>query len=241
MKSIAIVLAAGSGKRMQSATKKQFMLVHEKPVLYYSLKAFEDSFVDNVIIVASKDDEAYIREDIINKYKFTKVISIVEGGPERYHSVLFGLRETERIFATDDAYVFVHDGARPMIDQDILGRALEAVKEFDACVVGMPSKDTVKIANENGMVVSTPKRDLVWTIQTPQVFRFNLIKEAYEDVISREEELKAQGISVTDDAMVLEISSNHPIKLVEGSYQNIKVTTPDDLPVLEDFLKKFGQ
>ena len=108
MKSIAIVLAAGSGKRMQSATKKQFMLVHEKPVLYYSLKAFEDSFVDNVIIVASKDDEAYIREDIINKYKFTKVISIVEGGAERYHSVLFGLREIERIFATDDAYVFVH-------------------------------------------------------------------------------------------------------------------------------------
>lgn len=341
MKSIAIVLAAGSGKRMQSATKKQFLLVREKPVLYYSLKAFQDSFVDKIIIVASKDDESYIKEEIINRYGFTKVACVVEGGSERYHSVLNGLRQVEKLleaealkrakrrelstkfssgqngFATadangggaasnemiingfrvqsrevffdddeseettetmktdaapaagsletsvatsenvskspspvpvvqdndiqDDVYIFVHDGARPMVNQEILKRAYEAVKEYGACVVGMPSKDTVKIADEQGMVVSTPKRDLVWTIQTPQVFEFKLIKDAYEDVIGREEELKQQGISITDDAMVLELSTKHPVKLVDGSYQNIKVTTPEDLTILENFLKKFGQ
>ena len=114
---------------------------------------------------------------------------------------------------------------------------LEGVKECGACVVGMPSKDTVKIADNNRLVESTPNRNLVWNIQTPQVFELGLIKEAYENIVGREEELKASGTNITDDAMVLEEYSGHPVKLVEGSYRNIKVTTPEDLILAEALLK----
>lgn len=228
MKTVAIVLAAGSGKRMGGNVKKQYMELCGLPVLYYSLKVFEESFIDEVILVISKDDTQFVKNDIIVRYGFSKVTSIVEGGKERYNSVLNGLN------AIDEAdYVFIHDGARPLIDNDILIRGLEAVKEYDACVVGMPSKDTVKIATLDGFVESTPNRSLVWNIQTPQIFNFHMIKEAYNVVVSKEDELRAKGINITDDAMVLEEYNQHPIKLVEGSYSNIKVTTPEDLPLAE--------
>lgn len=233
MKTVAIVLAAGSGKRMGTSTKKQFLLLLDKPILFYSLKAFEDSFIDEIILVTSKEDMTYVNEEIVQRYNFSKVTKIVEGGKERYHSVLSGLNAV-----ADGDYVFIHDGARPLADKEILDRALEGVKKYKACVVGVPSKDTVKIANENGMVAATPNRNLVWNIQTPQVFDFQLIKEAYINVVSRELELKANGVNITDDAMILEEYSHHPVKLIEGSYENIKVTTPDDLILAECFLRR---
>ena len=232
-KSAAIVLAAGAGKRMQSETKKQFLLLKEKPIIYYSLKAFEESFVDEVVLVASEDDIEYCRREIIEKYDFSKVKEIVVGGKERYHSVAAGLK-----YLTDCDYVFIHDAARPMITQDILERAYDCVKESNACVVGMPVKDTIKIANEQGYIAQTPNRNLVWLIQTPQVFEYRLIKEAYDKLIQQEEELKAKGINITDDAMVVETLMEHSVKLVKGSYENIKITTPDDLKVAESFLNK---
>lgn len=231
-KTAAILLAAGSGKRMGGPVKKQFMPILGKPMIYYSLKAFEESFIDEVILVCSPDDEEYIRSDIIERYGFTKVKKIVPGGRERYDSVLSGLN------ATDDAdYVFIHDGARPMIDNAILERGFSAVRKYDACVIGMPSKDTVKIADEEGIVSGTPNRNLVWNVQTPQIFSLPLIKEAYNDVVSRAAEYKDQGITITDDAMVLELYNGHDIRLVEGSYRNIKVTTQEDIILAEAFLK----
>lgn len=232
IKTSAILLAAGSGKRMGGSVKKQFMLLKDKPLLYYPMKVFEESFIDEIVVVCSPDDEDFIRDEIISKYGFTKVVKMVPGGKERYDSVLCGLN------AIDECdYVFIHDGARPMIDHETLKRGFEAVKKYDACVIGVPSKDTVKIADEDNKVVSTPRRDLVWNIQTPQIFDFSLIKEAYTDVVGRADEYGKQGISITDDAMVLELFNSHDIRLVEGSYRNIKVTTPEDIILAEAFLE----
>lgn len=232
MKTIAVVLAAGSGSRMKSGTKKQFMMLGGFPLLYHSLNTFEESFIDGIILVTGADDIDFCREEIVDRYGFRKILSVIPGGKERAHSVLCGLRAIE-----DCDYVFIHDAARPLLTQEILERAYEAVKEYDAAVVGMPSKDTVKIAFSDGFVKSTPQRSDVWMIQTPQVFRYSLIREAYENILSKEDELAAKGIKITDDSMVLEAYSDHPVKLTEGSYRNIKVTTPEDIRIAEEFLK----
>lgn len=229
----AVVLAAGTGKRMNSSTKKQFLLLNGKPVIYYSLKAFEESFIEQVVLVTSEEDVEYCRKEIVEKYGFTKVKHITAGGKERYHSVAAGLN-----CLSGCEYVFIHDGARPMLTEEILERAYDCVRKEDACVAGMPSKDTVKIADEDGFIESTPDRNRVWNIQTPQVFAFPLIKAAYEKLIREEENLKAAGINITDDAMVVETLMEHAVALVNGSYENIKITTPEDLKIAELFLNK---
>lgn len=229
----AVVLAAGSGKRMHSDIKKQFLLIQDKPVIYYSLQAFQQSFIDEIALVVSEEDRDYCKKNIVDQYGFSKVKYIEAGGKERYHSVAAGLA-----CLTECDYVFIHDGARPMITEEILERAYECVKENDACVVGMPVKDTIKIADKNGFIHQTPDRNLVWMIQTPQVFESTLIKEAYSRLLAQEEDLKEQGIHITDDAMVVETLMKHPVKLVEGSYENIKITTPEDLLIAENFKSK---
>ena len=230
-KTVAIVLAAGKGSRMKSDIQKQYLLIKDRPVLYYSLKAFEDSFVDEIVLVTGEDEIPYCRDEIVKKYDFTKVTKIVVGGKERYHSVYAGLQAIE-----DCEYVFIHDGARPFVTGQILERAYEMVKEEKACVVGMPVKDTIKLADESGYAADTPRRDLLWIVQTPQVFSFSLIKDAYTAFLNQEQELLAKGIKMTDDAMVAEMFSDKKIRLVEGSYENIKITTPEDLKVAEAFL-----
>ena len=231
-KTTAIVLAAGQGKRMHSDVQKQYLLLQDKPLLYYSLKAFQESFIDEIILVVGKGEETYCRHEIVEHFHFTKVKKIVEGGRERYHSVASGLREIE-----GEGYVFIHDGARPFLTQEILDRTYEMVQKHHACAAGMPVKDTIKIADEKGFAQTTPDRECVWQVQTPQVFTVQLAKTAYEELLIKEEELKAQGIRITDDAMVVETLLQHPVKLVEGSYENIKITTPEDLKVAAVFLK----
>ncbi len=228
MKNVAIVLAAGQGKRMKSKVQKQYLLIKEKPVLYYTLSAFEASPVINeIILVTGKDEIEYCRKELVEKYGFAKVNKIVAGGKERYHSVYNGIQSIE----TAD-YVFIHDGARPFVDQKIIERAYMAVQQHGACVIGMPVKDTIKLADENGFAAQTPDRKKVWQIQTPQTFEYHLIKEAYEKLMIEEPE------GITDDAMVVESMTSHKVKLVEGSYQNIKITTPEDLEIAEVFTKK---
>ena len=230
MHTAAVVLSAGSGKRMGSRTKKQYMQIGGKPIIYYALKAFEDSFVDEIILVS------FCQKEIVDRYGFSKVKRIVEGGKERYHSVFQGI-----MGLTKCDYVFIHDGARPMIKAEMLERLLGDVTKWDACVAGMPAKDTIKIADENGNIAETPNRNLVWTIQTPQVFEYELIKKAYAELIRREDEIKAQGINITDDAMVVETLTGHPVHLTPGSYENIKITTPEDLLIAEQFLAPCGK
>lgn len=234
---VAIVLAGGRGKRMGTALAKQYLLIRKKPVLYYSLEAFEKSdLIDDVILVVGKGQIPYCRQEIVEKYQFGKIRAIVEGGAERYHSVWEALRILERE-KMKDGYVFIHDGARPFIEEEILRRAYEEVRKSRACVVGMPVKDTIKIADEQGCIHMTPKRSLVWQIQTPQVFSADLIIPAYREVIEHEQELLEQGVQITDDAMVVENVCKCPVKLVEGSYENIKITTPEDLDIAEIFLR----
>lgn len=224
-RNVAIVLAAGRGTRMQSRVQKQYLLIKERPVLYYSLYQFQNCpFIDEIILVTGAQEISYCREEIVEKYKIGKVKEIIPGGEQRYHSVYEGLKKIG-----DCTYVFIHDGARPFIDQALLARTYEAVKKYQACVAGMPVKDTIKISDSAGFAESTPSRDLVWAIQTPQVFRYPLIKEAYEKIQQED------CFNITDDAMVMETAGDRKVKLVEGSYVNIKITTPEDLKIAEAF------
>ena len=230
MKTVAVILAAGSGSRMKTDVKKQYMEIGGKPLIYYSLKAFEESLVDDIILVVSRGDIDYVTKEIVEKYKFDKVQAVVEGGLARY----LGLQAA----AADCDYAFIHDGARPFVDRDIIMRALQAVKEYKACVVGMPAKDTIKIADEKGFAASTPDRNLMWTIQTPQVFSYKMILELYQRLDREEGDLMAKGVNITDDAMVVEYYTDTKVKLVEGSYDNIKITTPEDIAVAEAIIEK---
>lgn len=232
MKTAAIVLAAGSGSRMRSNIKKQYMEINEKPLIYYALKAFEDSFTDEVVLVVSPGDIDYCKAEIVDKYGFTKVKRIVEGGAERYDSVRLGLHA----ISEDTDYVMIHDGARPFVTEDIMQRSVDAARDFRACVVGMPVKDTIKVSDENGFAKATPDRKTLWMIQTPQTFEYSLIRKLYDKLEEDKEEIKAKGINITDDAMVVETFSDVKVKLVEGSYNNIKVTTPEDIGVAQAIL-----
>ena len=223
----AIVLAAGSGKRMGTKVHKQYLLMGGKPVLYYSLRAFEDSKrIDEIILVCGAGEEDYCRKEIVEKYGISKARKIIPGGAERYDSVWNGLKETK------EGYVYIHDGARPFVDEEIIERAYECVSEHHACVAGMPSKDTVKIADSGNIVTATPDRSSVWIVQTPQVFDTELIRKAYALLMEKDE------ISVTDDAMVAEQMLGASVRLFYGSYENIKITTPEDLESAEVFLKR---
>lgn len=233
MKTTAIVLAAGRGKRMQSDKPKQYLEIDGKPILYYTLKAFEDSFIDEVILVTSKGDISYCKEEIVENYGFSKVSQIVEGGKERYHSVMSGI-----FSAKDCDVIFIHDGARPFVKEEMLERLLQGVKEYKACVAAVPVKDTVKIADADGFIETTPNRNLLWAVQTPQVFAYELIESAYKKLEVEEVDLLNRGIQITDDAMVVETLLGEKVKLIEGDYCNIKITTPEDLDMAQILVKK---
>ena len=211
---------------MNSKVHKQYLNIQDRPVLYYSLKEFEDSAVDEIVLVVGKGEEEFCRKEIVEKYGISKVKTIVAGGKERYHSVFEGLKQ-----AKDADYVLIHDGARPFINQDIIRRCMDEVQTYQACVVGMPVKDTIKIADEDGYAKQTPDRKNVWMIQTPQTFSYQLIYEAYEEM------LKSEDATITDDAMVLERVKGKKSKLIEGSYRNIKITTPEDLLIADIYLQ----
>ena len=232
VKTTAIILAAGQGKRMKSAVQKQYLLINDRPVLYYSLKAFDESIIDDIVLVAGKGEIDYCQREIVEKYGIEKVRAITEGGKERYHSVACGLSEIK----WECDYVFIHDGARPFVDSEIIERAFNSVQETSACVVGMPVKDTIKLADENGYVESTPDRSLLWQIQTPQAFEKEIISSAYERLLLNEKKLVEANISITDDAMVVEYFMDAQVKLVEGSYRNIKITTPEDIKLAQTLL-----
>ncbi len=251
-RTVAIVLAAGTGKRMLSSTAKQYLPLGGKPVLYYSLKAFEKSSVDEIVLVVGKNEAEYCKNLILEEYNMRKVNHIIEGGKERYHSVYNGLKE---IKSAD--YVLIHDGARPFVTVEIIEDTIKNLKYHSACVVGVPNKDTIKLVNGDGIVLETPDRSKLWSVQTPQAFSYDIIMRAYcmimgEMVYNREKEdgfKKTAGrlgsdkiiedigeLNITDDAMVVEQTLNYPIKMIMGSYRNIKITTPEDILIGEALL-----
>lgn len=242
LKNVSIVLAAGSGKRMGTGVKKQYLELKGKPLMAHCLDIMQRSdIITDVIVVCGSEDEEYCREEIVGRFGYDKVIAVTPGGKERYHSVMAGLDKIEEIAGRDGCeYVFIHDAARPFITEETLVKLYDSVRECEACVAAVKSKDTVKIANSADYVVSTPNRELTWIIQTPQVFTYSLAKEAYDRLKEEECGLPCQGIVVTDDAMVVETWTSHRVKLVESSYENIKVTTPEDMDIAEAIIRRRG-
>lgn len=220
----AIVLAAGKGSRMKSDIPKQYMLINDKEVIYYSLKAFQDSDVDDIILVTREEDIEYCRKDIVEKYHINKVKEIIAGGTERYWSVKNGL---DAAVGTD--YVLIHDGARPCLDNDMITRLMEDVLVSGACSLGVPAKDTIKVVDDEDYGIDTPDRQYLWQVQTPQAF-------IYEDLIHAYQEMeKENNINVTDDTMIIERYLGRKSKMVFGSYSNIKITTPEDIFIAKIF------
>lgn len=218
----AIVLSGGTGKRMNSDIPKQYMMLKDKPVLAHSLLAFEKSPVDDVVIVCGAGDEEYIIKEFVEKYGLTKVSAVCAGGAERFNSVYNGLKACK---GTD--YVLIHDGARPYVTDEIIKRNIEEVQKYKAVVTSVKATDTVKIADDDGFVVSTPERKSVYFMQTPQTFEYSLALNSYSKLI--EELNKDVKVQVTDDAQVVEMYSDTKVKLIEGDYSNIKITVPKDL------------
>ena len=218
----AVVLSAGVGRRMNSDIPKQYLMLKDKPVLAHSLLSFEESEVDDIVIVCGAGDEDFIKKEFVEKYSLNKVRAIVEGGAERFNSVYNGL-----LACKDADYVLIHDGARPYVSLDIIRRNMEEVVKYKAVVTAVKSTDTVKISDENGFVETTPDRNRVFAMQTPQTFDFKVALEAYSALIKSFE--AGNKINITDDAQVVELFSNQKVKLVDGDYSNIKITTPRDL------------
>ena len=221
-----IIAAAGIGKRMGSDMPKQFLQIKGKPVLYYTVDAFEkNDNIDSVVIVTGRESIEYCRKEIVEKYAFKKVKAIVEGGKERQNSVYNALNT----ITADTDIVLIHDGARPFIMQEDINKVILSVKEYGSAVLAVKSKDTIKIADTDGFVSETPDRSFMWNIQTPQGFGFSVVKEAYDKA-------EKDGFIGTDDSSLVERLGKR-VKLVEGHYTNIKITTKDDLIIAESILE----
>ncbi|MDE6209962.1 MAG: 2-C-methyl-D-erythritol 4-phosphate cytidylyltransferase [Lachnospiraceae bacterium] len=233
-KTIAIVLSGGKGKRMGTTVSKQYLMLKNRPILSYALESFEKSNIDEIILVVGSGDKEFVQHGIVNKYNIKKVKAIVEGGNERYNSVYNALVYIDRMMSEvslDNTYVLVHDGARPFISVSDINIIIEEVIKEKACVLGVKAKDTIKLSTDNNYVESTPDRSNVWQIQTPQAFQFKILKSSYDKII--DDNIK----NMTDDSMVVETVSDIKIKLLEGSYTNIKITTPEDLIIGETLIK----
>lgn len=225
MKITAVVLAAGQGKRMGGSVPKQYMMLEGKPVLQHTLEAFEKSCVDDVILVAGEQELSYCKEQIVKSGGFCKVSNIIAGGAERYLSVFCGLKAVK-----DAQYVLIHDGARPFITPEQINKAAAMAHKYEAAAMGMPVKDTVKRVDAEDFVLETPPRRYMWQVQTPQAFVYDKLRRAYEKVI--EDDVS----DITDDAMVWEYAYGTGVKMVACSYENIKITTPEDIYIGEAIL-----
>ena len=232
-KCTAVMLAAGMGLRMGGEIRKQYLILGGMPMFLHSIRTMQESgFITDLVIMAHRDDVEAVRE-LLESYGLTeKIRKIAAGGKERVHSVALGLEAID--WPCD--YVFIHDCARPFLDPETLQRLYETVQETGACVAGVPSKDTVKIVDEDCNVETTPNRAGVWIVQTPQVFALDLIRDAHRKVLAQEEELRSRGIILTDDAMVAEFAGGCRVRMVQSTYRNIKITTPEDLVIADALL-----
>jgi 2-C-methyl-D-erythritol 4-phosphate cytidylyltransferase len=223
-----ILVAAGKGTRLNSKVKKQYLLIKDKPVIYYSLHFFENNqSIDEVIIVTSKEDVLYCKEEVVLKYGFEKVKNIVAGGEERYQSVFAGL---EAVKNTD--IVLIHDAARPFLTPEIIDNVIENALLYKAAVPAVNVKDTIRVADKHMFSENTPNRDLLWAIQTPQAFDYHLLLQAYNALFAE----KHEKLNITDDAMVIESMLKIKVKITQGDYRNIKITTKEDIVVISNFL-----
>lgn len=215
----AVIPAAGIGRRMESDVSKQYIEVEGKPIIAYTLESFEQcDDIDEVVLVVEQDQIEAVEKMIVTRFNFNKVKAVVSGGQTRQASVYEGLK----VLNEDVKIVLVHDGARPMITKDQLTYVVDETLKHSATVMAVPVKDTIKIVDSEGYVELTPKRSALYNVQTPQSFEMELLMNAYKSGIEA-------GFSATDDAMMVEQFSDRKIKIIDGSYNNRKITTPDDL------------
>jgi len=226
-KSYVIIVAAGRGKRMGTSINKQFLIINNKPILYYSLNTFSKcDLIDGIILVCAEDEIEYCKKEIVEKYKIDKVLKIVAGGEERQDSVYNGLKAIK-----DCEIVLIHDGARPFVTEEIIKNGINYAKAYGACTCGVMPKDTIKIKDKEGFSYDTPNRDNLFIVQTPQFFKYDLILKCHQ-------KLSLTDKKVTDDTMVAEYCGNK-VYLYNGSYDNIKITTSEDLYIAEKIVKNF--
>lgn len=222
----ALIVAGGKGKRLGLGVNKQFVKVGNKEILARTLEVFQNSkYIDEIIVVCAEDEIEYCRENIVQKYKLHKVIKLVSGGVERHNSVKNGLDSCN--LAT--TVVVIHDGARPFVTDEIIRKSVEAVLEYGACTVAVPVKDTIKRVGADMFSIDTLKREELYSIQTPQSFKYELIMAAHKN-------LEGLNIKPTDDTMLVELLGTK-VKIIEGSNTNIKITTKEDLLFAEAILK----
>jgi 2-C-methyl-D-erythritol 4-phosphate cytidylyltransferase len=227
MKNIALIMAAGSGTRMKAKINKQFLLMDKKPVLYYTIKAFEDNqLIDDIVLVISKMDISYCEENIVEKYNFKKIRKIISGGETRQESVLNGLKSLDNCNV-----VLIHDGARPFVSNRIISQGIKFAEIHGAAACGVKPKDTIKIINNFNMSEATLEREKLFSVQTPQCFNYELIFKCHKKAFN-------ETFKATDDTMIVERYFNN-VYLYEGSYDNIKITTPEDLVIGEKLVQDF--
>lgn len=218
----AIILAAGNSIRYGKNRNKNFEEIKNKPVLQYSIECFDNNpNIDNILI-ASKADEVDIINSMISKINPNNKIKVILGGKTRKESVY------NCITKTNSDIVIIHDGARPVIKQEYINNSLETMKEFKGTSMAVKSKDTIKITDDNGVVLESTKRSNTWIIHTPQCFERSILVKAHEECINDE--------NITDDCMLLE-KLGYKIKLIEGDYTNIKLTNYEDLKIIEQYLE----
>lgn len=224
--STAVIVAAGKGRRMGTEISKQFLPLGGKEILAHTVEKFEQASVVRDIILVTGADSLKDVQAMVQEYGWKKVISVVAGGKERQDSVYSGLKQLRE----DTEIVLIHDGVRPFVTEKIIEDSVTVAKEIGGCVAGVPAKDTIKVCNGENIAVATPDRSTLWQIQTPQTFRKDLILQAYEGAAQ-------EGVIGTDDASLAE-HSGYPVKVIMGSYRNIKITTKEDLLIGEAFLKE---
>ncbi|OPY12230.1 MAG: 2-C-methyl-D-erythritol 4-phosphate cytidylyltransferase [Syntrophus sp. PtaU1.Bin005] len=226
-KVVAIIPAGGSGRRMQSRNPKQYLLLDGKPVLVHTLLRLQQhSLIDEILLVVPEQDRSFVVENIEKPYRLTKIREVISGGKERQDSVRNGLARV----GDDCDIIVVHDGVRPFVAEETLSQVIGAALRFGAAIAGVPVTDTVKQSDGAGNISRTLNREALWLAQTPQAFGRRILQEAY---------LKAaeEDFHGTDDASLVE-HLGIPVKLIPGSYRNIKITTPDDLVLAGAFLKQ---
>ena len=220
-----IIVAAGTGSRMKKDINKQFIKLNDKEIIAHTIdKFYNNDNIDDIVVVIKEEEEKHFIDNVINKYGFND-IKIAYGGNERQDSVYNGIKKLNN----NCDVILVHDGARPFVTGDIIENSIEEAKKHNAVVVGVKVKDTIKIVSEDGNIIDTPDRRYLWSVQTPQVFKYDIITKAYEDAYNK-------NYYGTDDAMLVE-RIGYNVKMVEGSYDNIKITTPEDLKFGEQILK----
>jgi len=234
----AIVLAGGSGSRMNSSTAKQYMELCGIPVVTHALKTFQQSeAVDEIILVTRKEDLEYAETELVRKYDLTKVTRIIPGGKERFDSVWQGIQATAHFSADpekEEDVILIHDGARPFVLERMIRDSIAAALNYGACTVAVPVKDTIKVVNKEGFGIDTPDRSTLYQVQTPQTFRREVIEEAHRHFHAEPRP------RITDDTMLVEEYLKKNIYIVEGDYRNLKITTPEDMILAEALLRSQG-